>query len=959
MSVNNCTQEHKKIFDTFKRILPEGEELDALKRSIQGYGEESLTPFDYYKTIEKELQSELGDDMSSLLINYLVNPKDHHYDWRAENQENVINDIAMIMARAHCEMQPSQASADAILERFVRMFKDPQGSPEIEPDYNISEKEMRRRYYFPKVDDCLEMLIKHLEFDSVMNTLSDIYQGKYNQLIDYGEDAYKRYVNTNAHFIGDEYREFGKYIQAFFRTGGLTYEWFKQAHMLYPDYSRPRWVYPITGDSYDEYYRDKLKSFDPEFLKIYKDYYTRLVHELIADMPETSGVLCRIVSDASFPGITWLKTGMELIKVHALKANDLKDRYEDLANCIRPLIDSYGLEDGETEQQLIEMLSGYSERELLVALPYAGCAREAILKALGWDSVLLFQKQLFILGGANSNTHDDVEDIYNCESPMSGVINRCEWQDIVDNIDEKQVAKYIKALRASSLSFTNLLMLVSAVMGIEKDKIEKKLVRHGQAAIKAYGLYAVENEDELRERYIKFKTMHKEATQYGPERQANTQAAVKAGIKNLAQTAGYTDDIRLEWAMEADIATSMIPFDTDYEVEAWTARLVLEGITPKINISKQGKPLKSVPPKVRGADIYQQMRTAQDTVRGQASRFRRTLEDMMCGREAIPAEELETLSRLPVVSAMLSQLILKTQDNQFGFFSGKPDTLIGIDGQKITIKDDPIIAHVYDLFNAGILPDWQKVVVKQRIVQPFKQAFRELYVVTPAETETKNYSRRFVGHVIDGAIASRLLQSRRWSQANGDVVEVYKRFPAHGFYAEIGLPDSRHYLAEDTTTMDEIWFQGKEGRIDLDKVDPVVFSEVMRDMDLLASVAQVGDDDIRWSTETAERRTELIINLMDDIGLSQVTCEGHYAFIEGKLAKYRIHLGSGVVHIQPGNYLCIVPENQKNEELYLPFADADKRMAEIISKIFLLISDDQITDKTILEQINSSVELTN
>jgi hypothetical protein len=158
--------------------------------------------------------------------------------------------------------------------------------------------------------------------------------------------------------------------------------------------------------------------------------------------------------------------------------------------------------------------------------------------------------------------------------------------------------------------------------------------------------------------------------------------------------------------------------------------------------------------------------------------------------------------------------------------------------------------------------------------------------------------------------------------------------------------------------MDEIWFQGKEGRVDLNKVDPVVFSEVMRDMDLLASVAQVGDDDVRWSTETAERRTELIINLMDDIGLSQVTCEGHYAFIEGKLSKYRIHLGSGVIHIQPGNYLCIVPEAQKNEELYLPFADVDKRMAEIISKIFLLISDDQIADETILEQINGSVELT-
>jgi len=62
-------------------------------------------------------------------------------------------------------------------------------------------------------------------------------------------------------------------------------------------------------------------------------------------------------------------------------------------------------------------------------------------------------------------------------------------------------------------------------------------------------------------------------------------------------------------------------------------------------------------------------------------------------------------------------------------------------------------------------------------------------------------------------------------------------------------------------------------------------------------------------------------------------------------------LGSGIIHIQPGNYLCIVPERKKEDPLYLPFADTDLRMAEILSKIFLLVSDDKITDETILEQI--------
>jgi hypothetical protein len=128
----------------------------------------------------------------------------------------------------------------------------------------------------------------------------------------------------------------------------------------------------------------------------------------------------------------------------------------------------------------------------------------------------------------------------------------------------------------------------------------------------------------------------------------------------------------------------------------------------------------------------------------------------------------------------------------------------------------------------------------------------------------------------------------------------------------------------------------------------------MRDVDLIASVAQLDDDDEVWSTETALRRSELITRLVEDLGLKQVRCEGHFAYIDGKLASYRIHLDSGIIHIQPGNCLCVVLEHKKEAPLYLPFADTDLRMAEILSKIFLLVSDDKITDETILEQIKQT-----
>ncbi|MEZ5583122.1 MAG: DUF4132 domain-containing protein [Candidatus Competibacteraceae bacterium] len=471
------------------------------------------------------------------------------------------------------------------------------------------------------------------------------------------------------------------------------------------------------------------------------------------------------------------------------------------------------------------MLSQFKEPALLVALPYAGYARNSILRALGWDDLLPLQQQLFNIAGGHPGTTESLNDVYNCESTVSGVIDRSAVVEALQTTNEKRVSKYFKALRASSLEVKNSLTLITAVMGLERDKLEKKLIRHGQTAIKAYGLYPVASEEELRERYLKFKAMHKEATQYGPERQANTQAAVKAGLKNLAQTAGYSDDIRLEWAMEADIAGSMIPFDQPFEIDTWAVTLVLEGITPRITVSKQGKSLKSVPPKVRQTDVYKQMRDAQDTFRGQASRFRKTLEDMMCSGEIIDARELETINRLPVVRAMLTQLIMQTDDDTFGLFSGSDDTLIGLDGEPLPATANLSIAHVYELFKAGVLSQWQKTIVRRRMVQPFKQAFRELYVVTPAEIEAGTHSRRFVGHVVDSAITSRLLQSRGWSQSSGDAAEVYKRFPAHKLYAEIGFPDSGHYLAEqETVTIDEIWFVGKNRKeLALDRIDPVVF----------------------------------------------------------------------------------------------------------------------------------------
>jgi hypothetical protein len=68
-----------------------------------------------------------------------------------------------------------------------------------------------------------------------------------------------------------------------------------------------------------------------------------------------------------------------------------------------------------------------------------------------------------------------------------------------------------------------------------------------------------------------------------------------------------------------------------------------------------------------------------------------------------------------------------------------------------------------------------------------------------------------------------------------------------------------------------------------------------------------------------------------------LTVEGHFAYVQGKLARYRVHL-------------CILPDRwgKTHDKLFLPFADEHDSK---ISEILLLLADDRIKDESILRQI--------
>ena len=83
-----------------------------------------------------------------------------------------------------------------------------------------------------------------------------------------------------------------------------------------------------------------------------------------------------------------------------------------------------------------------------------------------------------------------------------------------------------------------------------------------------------------------------------------------------------------------------------------------------------------------------------------------------------------------------------------------------------------------------------------------------------------------------------------------------------------------------------------------------------------------------------------------------------FLIVQGHIRTYKIHLGSSNILMLPNDqYLCIVAAQgtaakKSADKVFLPFEE-DNTLSLILSKAFLLASDDTIQDRTILQQIKA------
>jgi hypothetical protein len=429
----------------------------------------------------------------------------------------------------------------------------------------------------------------------------------------------------------------------------------------------------------------------------------------------------------------------------------------------------------------------------------------------------------------------------------------------------------------------------------------------------------------------------------------------------------------------------------------------------------KGKTLKSVPAKVK-SDCKDDLKELQQSIKDIQSMLpaqRDRLDSLFLLQKTWSVEEWsERYLKHPLIGTIAQRLIWCVDGVPALFQDGQPTDVRGAAlvpkvSAPITLWH-PIACHI-DQVTA-----WRRRLEDLNVSQPFKQAHREVYLLTDAERNTHTYSNRFAAHVLRQHQFSALCAARGWKNKLRLMVDdtyppASKELPQWGLRAEYWVEgigevygtdtnDSGVYLRLSTdqvrfyrTSAAQNWAHAGGGGyhsvavgpgpvdinepLPLETIPALVFSEIMRDVDLFVGVSSVGNDpswqdggpDGRFQTYwqnysfgelsgTAATRKQVLERLVPRLKIAdRCSFVDRFLVVRGHKRTYKIHLGSGNILMEPNDqYLCIVPDSRSRitqGELFLPF-EGDSTLSIILSKALLLADDSKIKDPTINRQID-------
>ena len=499
-------------------------------------------------------------------------------------------------------------------------------------------------------------------------------------------------------------------------------------------------------------------------------------------------------------------------------------------------------------------------------------------------------------------------------------------------------------------------MFADAVNGkLNLKETEKKIEdKRNKDLVASYSLIPLlkDKQKDALHRYQFLQKFLKESKKFGAQRRASEAKAVSISLENLSRNMGYSDVTRLIWNMETALINEMKEYFVPKKLDDVDVYIKIDDLgQSEIIYEKAGKELKSLPTKLKKDKYIEDIKEVHKNLKEQYRRSRKMLEEAMEDATEFYGYEIENLMTNPVIAPILKSLVFK-MGNDLGYYEDKK--LKSAKKKSVAIKDDSSlkIAHCFDLFESGDWASYQKDIFDRELKQPFKQVFRELYVKTVDE-KGRDKSLRYAGHQVQPTKTVALLKTRRWIIDGQEGLEkvYYKKNIIAKIYA---LADWFSPADIEAPTLEEVQFFDRKTfkPILIDDVPDLIFTEVMRDIDLVVSVAHIGDVDPEASHSTIEMRKAIVEFNCKLFKLKNVKFSENHVLIKGERAEYSIHLGSGLVHQKAGSAINVLPvHSQHRGRVFLPFIDDDPKTAEIMAKVILFAQDEKIKDVFILEQI--------
>ncbi len=604
-----------------------------------------------------------------------------------------------------------------------------------------------------------------------------------------------------------------------------------------------------------------------------------------------------------------------------------------------------------------------SEKRLVEAAMYAPQWAELVEQMTGWKGlkkgIWFFHAHISDRFSAQKETEVALYSTITPTQFNDGAFDENWFREVYEELGEKrfkilyQSAKYITS---GGNHHKRSQLYVDAVLGkLNADEIEKEIIdKRNQDRLRCYPLIPFTKETDALHRYLFLQEFYKQSKQFGAQRRESEKKAYQSALQNLAVTKGVYDVDRLIWQMETEQFDSMKQLLEKQDVEDTVVYLQIdEEGDAELVIEKNGKKLKSVPKNIQKNEKILSLKETVKELKDQKKRARETLERAMTEAVEFTSKELIQILSHPVLSPSIRKLLFH-YDDQDGFIFTKDNQLyIG------TLSGDEMaegrlrISHPHDLQRNGTWLSYMHLLYEKQLVQPFKQVFREYYPITAEEKEERVISRRYAGYQVQPQKTVALLKSRGWTVDYEEGLQkvFHKEDLIVRMYA---MADWFSPADIEAPTLETISFYHRNSyeKVPFEEIPPILFSEVMRDIDLVVSVAHVGGTDPETSHSTIEMRIAITKELCQMLKKENIECRESHAFIKGKLAEYTVHMGSGVVHAMGIGMVNILPvHSQARGRMFLPFADDDPKTAEILSKILLLSEDGKIKDPSILSQL--------